>query len=172
MKVIGINLSATDEHATGIATIEENKIRTFTVYKNPEILEIIQRFDPEVVCIDAPLHLSENPYRAAEKEILAMGYNPDPQNMGDNKLKIKRAIEIRSSTLHECEFIECHLDSVKKALNISEPKQLTNVRMMNILKNQYEKDAVFAAVTAMFYIEESYEEFGDDEEGKLILPKI
>jgi len=172
MKVLGINLSATDSHATGIAIIDDNKIRTFTVYKNPEILEIIERFDPKVVCIDAPLHLSANPYRAAEKEILAMGYNPEPQNMGDNKLKIKRAIEIKSSTLHECEFIECHIDSVKKVLNVSEPKQLTNVRTMNILKNQYEKDAVFAAVTAMFYTEGSYEEFGDDDEGKIILPKV
>jgi predicted nuclease with RNAse H fold len=175
MRAVGISISATEGHASGVATIEDNKIRTFTVYKNPEIFEIITRFNPDVVSINAPLVLSKNSYRAAEKELVAMGYNPEPQNMGDNKQKTKRAIEIRTFCLHEAkirEVIECHVPSAKKALNVSEPKQLTNIRVMNLIKNEFEKDAIFAAITAMFYKEESYEEFGDDEEGKIILPKV
>jgi predicted nuclease with RNAse H fold len=43
---------------------------------------------------------------------------------------------------------------------------------MNILKNQQEKDAIFAALTALFYKEGNYSQFGDLEEGLIILPKL
>lgn len=172
MRTLGINLAASESNATGIAELEDNKIRTFSVYKDKDIKEIIERFRPDVICISNPITLSSTPFRIAEKEMIKMGYDPEPQNMGDNKQRIKRAIEIKAGSEQDSEVIECHLPSVKKVLNLEDPKQLNNVRIMNIMKNQTEKDSVFAAVTALFYEENMYEEFGDTEQGKVIIPKV
>lgn len=172
MKIIGINLSATEDHVTGVAQLEDNKIRTFSVYKDPDILEIINRFKPKIVVFDAPLVLSKEPYRCAEKEMVAFGYSPDPQNFEDLKTKIKRAINLRTSVEDHITFLETHLPSVKKALNVSDAKQLQNVRVMNIMKNQFEKEAVFAAVVGLFYSENMYEHFGDEESGYVTIPKL
>jgi predicted nuclease with RNAse H fold len=172
MKIIGINLSATEDHVTGAAQLEDNKIRTFSVYKDPDILEIINSFKPKIVVFDTPLHLSKEPYRCAEKEMIAFGYNPDPQNMGDMKLRIKRAINLKTSIEDHLTFLETHLPSVKQSLKVQDAKQLQNVRIMNLMKNQFEKDAVFAAVTGLFYSENMYDQFGDEESGYVTIPKL
>jgi hypothetical protein len=171
MRLLGIELSATEDHVSGIAQLEEDKIRTFSVYKDPDILEIVERFKPDCISINAPLHLTNKPYRNAEKEMVAMGFSPDPQNMGDMNAKTKRAINLKSQ-IDKIEIIECHTPSAKQILKVNDPKQLNQVRIMNILKNQQEKDAVFAALTALFYKEGNYSQFGDLEEGLIILPKL
>jgi predicted nuclease with RNAse H fold len=172
MRIVGINLATFDNHATGVSELEEGKIRTFSVYKDPDIIEIVDRFKPEVVVFDTPITLSTEPYRCAEKEMLSMGYEPEPQNMENNKHRIKRAINLKKNMDEHIKVIETHLPSVKKALNLDDPKKLQNVRVMNIMKNQFEKDSVFAAVTGLFYLDNLYHQFGDEEEGHVILPKL
>lgn len=171
MKALGINLGSSERSATGVSQLEDDKIRTFSVYKDRDILEIVSSFKPEIVVFDSPLHLSKEPYRSAEKEMKNFGYDPDPQNMGDLKQKIKRAISLKTK-MGNAKFLETHLPSVKQSLKIEEPSQLHNVRVMNLMKNQFEKDSVFAAVTGLFYKENLYNQFGDEEEGYVIIPKI
>lgn len=172
MKIVGITLSATDGHVSGVAQLDEGKIKTFSVYKDKDIVEIIDVFKPEIVVFDTPLHLSKEPYRCAEKEMIAFGFNPDPQNMGDIKQKVKRAINLKTQMDDHITFLETDLNSIKQSLKISDPKELQNVRVMNLIKNQFEKDSVFSAVSGLFYSENLYHQFGDDESGYLIVPKL
>jgi predicted nuclease with RNAse H fold len=172
MRIIGINISATEGHISGVAQLDEGKIRTYSVYKDKDIIELINSFKPNIVVFDVPLHLSNESYRNAEKEMVAMGFDPEPQNMGDNKLKIKRAINLKAEAADPINFLETHLASVKKVLNINDTKQLQNVRVMNVMKNDVEKNAVFVAVVGLFYSENLYQEFGDEESGIVVLPKL
>jgi predicted nuclease with RNAse H fold len=172
MRIVGINLAATEDHVTGVAELEDNKIRTFSVYKDPDIIEIIDRFKPKIVVFDVPLVLSKEPYRCAEKEMVAFGYSPDPQNFEDLKTKIKRAINLKTSIADHVTFLETHLPSVKQSLKVQDAKQLQNVRIMNLMKNQFEKDAVFAAVVGLFYSENLYDQFGDEESSYVTIPKL
>jgi predicted nuclease with RNAse H fold len=172
MRIVGINLSANDSHVSGVAQLDEGKIRTYSVYKDKDIIELITSFKPEIVVFDVPLHLSEESYRSAEKEMFALGHNPDPQNMGDIKTRIKRAVNLKLEVADHIKFLETYLSAVKKILNVSDPKQLKNVRVMNLIKNDFEKNSVFVAVVGLFFSEDMYEQFGEEDSGLVILPRL
>lgn len=172
MRVLGIDLSANETNASAIATYEDGKIRTFTMYKDKDLMDIISKFKPEVIAIDAPLHTVEKPFRAAEKEIQHLGYHLLPLNMPGMRALAKRASSIRYALEGTTKVIECHPASTRKVLGIEDPRKLKNVRFLNIIKNKHEEDAIFAALTAVFYSEGNYGQFGDEEEGYIILPKV
>jgi predicted nuclease with RNAse H fold len=172
MRLVGINLAPYENNATGIATYEDGKIRTFSVYKNVDVMEIINRFKPEVVSIDAPLHVVDKQFRAAEKEMQQMGYMMQPLNTHEMIERAKRASSIRYAIEGVTTVIECHPDSAKKTLKINSVKELKNVRFLNIVKNEHEERAILAIITALFYKEGNYDRFGDEDEGYITLPKI
>lgn len=172
MRLIGITLAPFETSATGVATYEDGKIRTFSFYKDPDIMEVLNRFKPEVVAIDAPLYIVRKEFRAAEKEMQQMGYLMQPLNTHEMAERAKRASSIKYAIEGITKVIECRPGAVKKALKINSVKELKNVRFLNIIKNEHEADAVFAVITALFYKEGNYEQFGDEEEGYIILPKI
>lgn len=169
---MGLNLAPRGNAVTGIATIEDNKIRTFSVYKDNEILEIINRFKPEVIAIDCPLAVIEKEFRSAEKEMQQLGYLPKKLNSPELIEKEKRASSIKYTVENIAKVIECDIDITKKVLGVNNVKELKNVRFLNIVKNEHESNAVFAAVTALFYKEGAFEQFGDEEDGYIIVPKI
>jgi len=172
MKMVGISLAARPTNATGIATYEDGKINTYSVYKDENITEIVQRFKPAVVAIDAPLVVVEKPFRSAEREMQQFGYSLLPLNTPVMIELAKRASSLKYEIEGLTKVIECHPASTKKVLGINNVKELKNVRFLNIIKNDHEADAIFAAITALFYEEGSYEMFGDEEEGFIILPKL
>ena len=167
MRVIGVNLSASSEEGTGVAEYEDGKIRTFTVYKDKEIVEVVDRFKPEIVAINAPL-FNKDSKRSAEKELEAIGYTIDVSRSDS----ANRGAHIKYKLEGKSKLIECDSELTKKSLAISDYSQLNNVRPMNIVKNEREKNAIISAATAVFFKEDLYEQFGDDEEGYVILPKL
>ncbi|HDQ59716.1 MAG TPA: DUF429 domain-containing protein [Candidatus Woesearchaeota archaeon] len=172
MRVVGINLAPNESEGTGIAEYDDGKVRTFTVYKNTDILEVVEKFKPEVVSIDAPLVVVDREYRSAEKELQAMGYDTIQVNRPHIRQLASRGSHLKYSLDSKTKIIECYVSLTKKSLNIFDCSQLSNVRVMNIIKNNHEKDAVFAAVTGVFYKEGLCKEFGDEQEGYIILPVI
>jgi len=172
MKIIGIDLAADEKNATGIAEYEDGKIRTFTVYKDKDILEVVEEFKPNLVVVDAPLMIVEKPFRSAEKEMQSLGYSLLPLNTEGMKELAARGVRLKNQIEKVCDVIECHPSSTKKALGVSTIHELKNVKFMNIVKNEHEIDAIFAAVTGVFYLDGLYQQFGDPEEGFIILPKL
>jgi predicted nuclease with RNAse H fold len=172
MRLIGIDLAARTTNVSGIATYEDGRIRTYSVYSDENILEIIKNFKPDVVAIDAPLVVVDKPFRSAEKEMQQLGYKLLPLNMPDMLDLAKRASSIKYAVENITKLIECHSSSTKKALNVNNTKELKNVKFLNIVKNEHESDAIFAVVTALFFKENNYDSFGDDEEGYIIIPKF
>ena len=168
---MGIDLAAYATNATGIATLEDGKIRTYTVYKDENITELIRSFKPEVTAIDAPLVVVRKPFRYAEREMQEFGYLLLPLNTKPMLDLAKRAASLKYAVDNITKVIECHPSSTKKALKVNSVKELKNVKFLNIVKNEHEEDAIFAAITALFYKEGSYEQFGDEEEGFIVLPK-
>ena len=172
LRILGIDLSADENTSTGIAELEENKVRTFTVRKDSEIIEIINLFKPNVVVIGSPLAISEEPFRAAEKEMQQLNY--DVTNVNDPMVQkiSKRASHIRYQMEKVCEFIETNLFFVKKILGIDHVNDIQTIRILNMVKNEKENNAVLCAATGLFYMDNNYNEFGEEETGKVILPKI
>jgi len=172
MRLIGIDLAARTTNVSSIATYEDGRIRTYSVYSDENILEIIKNFKPDVLAIDAPLVVVEKPFRSAEREMQQFGYKLMPLNTPDMQDLAKRASSIGYAIENLTKVIECHPNSTKKALNVNNVKELKNVKFLNIIKNEHESDAIFAVVTALFFKEDNYNSFGDDEEGYIIVPKL
>lgn len=172
MRVIGVDLAADEKNPTGIAELEEDKVKTFTIMKDSEIIDFIKRFKPNVVVIDAPLTTSEKPFRPAEREMQQLGFKLLPLNIPSMKKLSERGRHLKYIIKRFCEVIETHPNSAKKILGIKDAKELKKVRIMNIIKNEHEKDAIICAVVGVFYLENQYQEFGDEESGKIILPRV
>lgn len=172
LKVLGINLSPDESAPSGMAQLEDNRIRTFTVYKDAEILEIISRFSPKVVVLDVPVFVPEEDFRPAEKEMQQLGYEVSPVGYGKTVKTANRASHFRHEFEGDITFVETKTDIAKKELGISDIKELKNVKILNIIKNDLERNAVVCAVVGAFFLENNYSEFGEAESGKVILPKL
>ena len=171
MRLLGLDLSARETDATGVATYDGGRIRTFTVYKDKDIMELINRNKPEIVAIGAPLVVVNKPFRAAETELQHLGFQLTPLNTGGMHQLAKRAASIKYAIEATTKVIECYPSLTRQVLKISKAKELKNVGFGNIIKNEHEEDAIFDAITALFYAEGNYDQFGDEEEGYIILPK-
>ena len=57
MKILGIDLGGKQENPSGIAVLEENSLKLFTIYTDNEIFDLIKELKPYFIVIDAQLSL-------------------------------------------------------------------------------------------------------------------
>ena len=58
MKIIGIDLAGSEKRKTGICVLNEKlEANCFCVFKDKEILDLIEKERPDLIAIDAPLSL-------------------------------------------------------------------------------------------------------------------
>ena len=176
MYLAGLDLAGKEKNKTAIA-FYETSTRAFILkeaYKNEQIIKILEKFNPKVIAIDAPLTfpLSNKAFREAEKQLITKGFRPLPLNMPSMEILVKRAIKLKAhifSNLKEVEIIECFASASLKVL------YLNKLELEKKLKRKLDKDDVDAlacALTAYFYKKGNYEILGKKEEGTIILPKI
>jgi len=173
VKVCGIDLSAKEKNPTGICILEGCKLFTRLVYRDDQILEFIKSFRPKVTAIDAPLSYSSKPYRRCEEELIKLGSKFLPLNMKSMEELTARALRIKYEVEKFGRVIETHPRSIEKISGIRIPEDLKklNMKLMNLLRSDHEKDAILCALAAYGYLLGKYVEFGNSE-GKIILPKL
>jgi predicted nuclease with RNAse H fold len=173
MIVCGIDLASSERNASGVCVMEDSKIKTFLVYRDEQIVEIVERAKPSIVAIDSPLNFSEKPFRECEEELQRLGYKLLPLNLPQMKELTKRAIGLKYKLEKFTEVIECHPTTTRKILgmkNVREVEAKLGMKLMNLIKSEHEVDAIFAALTAFYYLKGEYKEWGNKEEGVIITP--
>lgn len=117
----GIDLAAKEENKTGICILKGRKVICRNVRSDREILEMIEKYNPKVIAVDAPLTFSKKPYRKSDLALVKMGYKllplntPGMRELSRRAMKLKRKIKELKKKI---KVIECHASSSLKALGV------------------------------------------------------
>jgi len=181
--IIGIDLAGKPENPTGWASWKSKEVKTSLIYTDNEILEGITHNKPEIIAIDAPFSLPKRGIlRRADKEMIKRGYRVFPPSLPAMRKLTTRAIKLNRLIAEKgYKTIEVHPTSTCKALNMPSKDwgkiqaALTQIGLEGDLKvrtlTPHEIDSAIAALTAYLYIKSRTEVLGDDEEGRIIIPK-
>jgi len=181
--IIGLDLAGLDKNPSGIAAIKNADVQAKLVFLDGEILDFLEKNNPIIVAIDAPLSEPKKGYsRNTEREMLKQGYKVFPPFFMHMRQLTLRAIELNKKIQKTYKTIEVHPTSSRKALQILPPKEWPTIQQTFIeigLKGElqtrsfasHELDAITAALTAKLYLEKQTEQIGDEQEGYRIVPK-
>ncbi len=154
---MGIDLAAKNKNPTGICVLN-SKLSCFTVFKDEEILDLINKYKPLIVAIDAPLNI-EIPFREAERELIKRGFHVLPLSLKSMQELSLRAQKLISKI--KSKVIETFPRAVERILRF-------NYKLFKLyFRNKHEYDAWLCAIVAKLY----YYGFYENLKG-IILPKI
>jgi hypothetical protein len=180
---LGIDLAGKQQNPTGWATLKNKIVKTGEVHTNKEIIELVQKTNPTLIAIDAPLMLpKEGILRKVDKEMIRQGYHVFPPRLpAMEKLTIRAEKLAKKIQKLGFQVIEVHPTSTRKALNLP-PKQwrkiqtlLTQIGLSGTHEHRvltpHEIDAVTAALTAYLHLRGKTVKIGDENEGYIIIPE-
>jgi len=192
MKILGIDLAGSEKQKTGICILNEKlEADCFCLFKDKEILDLIEKEKPSLVAIDAPLSLpkgrkslkrkSKIHFRECDKELWKLNIKFFPITLGPMRKLTERGIRLRKILEKKYKVIEVYPGASQDILKIPrKQKGLKKLKMgleklgIKILKknpNNHELDAITCAFTGFLYLKGKYREIGNKKEGQIILPK-
>jgi predicted nuclease with RNAse H fold len=180
MNVIGIDLTGSEERASGVAVLEENNILvTARLKTNHEFFILIDQYAPEIISIDSPLSLPENPekiYRECELTLKRRGLGVYWCLLPSMKALTYRGIALAEDLrIAGWQVIESYPGAAQDILNI--PRKGKSIEALRQGLKHYglngdlevshdELDAITAAIVGQLYLSGEYEALGC-----LIIPK-
>ncbi len=176
---VGIDLALPGRRRrTGLVAISTSECKgiAVTVAERDEIIGLVIRLRPRLICIDAPLSRPKSGCnRLIEVKARRMGLRLLPPLLGPMRLLTEFAIEI-ANALKGLGFrvIEVHPTSTLRVLGVDRSFMRDFAkRAFNLdLINEHELDAFIAALTCYFYDMKCHEEiWGFEDEGFLVIPK-
>ena len=186
MKIIGIDLSGKPENPTGICFLDLHNLQFSTLFENKDILSYIFLKKPSLIVIDAPLSLPKGRcclskecscskegghFREAEVQMRKYGRTL-PLTFRGMRMLTERGIQIAEKLRDEYTVLESHPRTIQKILGFSNLyKDLTKYFELPENISEHELDAALLAIAGVFYARGEFMEFGDAEEGTIILPK-
>lgn len=186
IKVIGIDLSGKPENPTGICFLDGKKLYFSTIFENNEILTYIRGKKPSLILIDAPLSLPKGRcclskdcscskggghFREAEVQMRKYGRTL-PLTFRGMRMLTERGIQIAEKLRDEYTVLESHPRTIQKILGFSKLyKDLTKYFKLPENISEHELDAALLTIAGVFYMRGEFMEFGDVDEGTIILPK-
>jgi predicted nuclease with RNAse H fold len=185
-KIIGIDLSGKPENPTGICFLDAHNLYFSTLFENKDILNHINMKKPFLIVIDAPLSLPKGRcclskdcscskkgghFREAEIEMRKYGRTL-PLTFRGMRMLTERGIQIAERLKDEYIVLESHPRTVQKILGFSNLyEDLTNYFELPENISEHELDAALLVIAGVFYMRGEFMEFGDVDEGTIILPK-
>ena len=192
MKILGIDLAGSEKRKTGICILNKKlKADCFCLFKDKEILDLIEREKPDLIAIDSPLSLPEGRkslkrkskihFRKCDKELWQFKIKFFPITLGPMRRLTERGIRSRKILEKKYKVIEVYPGATQDILKIPRKqkglrklkKGLENLGIKIFKKdpNGDELDAITAAFTGFLYLKGKYLAIGDEKEGQIILPK-
>jgi len=185
-EIIGIDLAGKTENPTGICFLDDGEINFSTLFEDNEILSYIHRTNPSLIVIDAPLSLPKGRcclsnecscskkgghFRAAEVEMRKYGRTL-PLTFRGMRMLTKRGIKLAEELKKEYNVLESHPRTIQKILGFSNlyDDLLAYFKLPEIV-SEHELDALLLVVSGIFYMRNEFMEFGDPEEGIIVLPE-
>jgi len=194
MIVIGIDLAGSEKRNTGICTLNENlETKCFVVHKDEEILDLIEKFKPDLIAIDAPLSLPKGRksldrrekihFRECDKKLFELGIKFFPITLGPMRMLTKRGIKLRKILeKNGYKVIEVYPGATQDILkiarkNVSLEKLREGLEKLGIKIEKRELthdelDAITAAFTGYLHLKGMSLSLGNEKEGVIIVPKI
>ncbi|WP_424354293.1 DUF429 domain-containing protein [Methanobacterium sp. MBAC-LM] len=185
-KIIGIDLSGKPENPTGTCFLDMHNLHFSTFFGNKDILSYINKKKPSLIVIDAPLSLPKGRcclskdcscskkgghFREAEVEMRKYGRTL-PLTFRGMRMLTERGIKIADKLREEYAVLESHPRTVQKILGLSNLyEDLTKYFELPENVSEHELDAALLVISGIFYTQGEFMEFGDMDEGTIILPK-
>lgn len=182
---MGIDLAGKQGNPSGICFLNKNKPSFLTIFSDEEIMDYIFKNKPSLILIDAPLSLprgrcclsnkcscSQNGghFRAAEVEMRKYGRTL-PLTFRGMRMLTERGIELKDKLNKDYKVIESHPRTIQKILGIKKAQDFQKYFKLDSCSSQHEFDAALLVLCGVFYIKCKYMEFGNLDEGVIILPK-
>lgn len=180
-RVIGIDLTGSDERPSGLATLDGKKVVSTARLRNDTAIAVyVHQHRPKIVSIDSPLSLPENPnkiYRECELELKRRGIGvywcllPSMKNLTYRGIRMAKWLRDEGY-----EVIESYPGAAQDILGIprkNKGKQvladgLANYGIKGDLDVSHDElDAITSAIVGQLYLKGEYEALGC-----LILPKL
>lgn len=191
-KVVGIDLAGSPKRDTGICTLKKDRI-TFcaTVHTDQEIITYVEKENPAVVAIDAPLNLPPGRrsiedkrgehFRPCDRELLRRGIRFFPITLGPMRLLTKRGIRLKKAlTARGYSVIEVYPGAAqdiwqtgRKQNGLSKLRKGLEKLGVKGLRQQMsgdELDAVTAALVGQLFLSGKAELLGDFKRGAIVIP--
>lgn len=180
MRAVGIDLTGSEDRPSGVAFLNDNRlIETGRLKSDFAIQEFVLDYAPDVVSIDSPLSLPEDPkkiYRDCDLELKRRGIGvywtllPSMKNLTMRGISLAEKLRARNMTV-----IESYPGAAQDILGI--PRKNKGVKLLadglatfgivgELNVSHDELDAVTAAIVGLLYLQGDYEALGC-----MILPK-
>lgn len=200
IKIVGIDLTGSEERLTGVCLMDNNNIETMQIGTDKDMIECILKFKPDLVSIDSPLSLpigrisvfDDDPgrdefgiLRVCERVLKKRGVNAYPTLLPSMQKLTKRGIEL-ADKLRKLGFptIESYPGVVQDIIGL--PRKQVSLDLLKKglgkfgLKGEFLKkevshdeiDAISSAIVGMFFLSGDYEGIGDLKENLMIIPNL
>jgi hypothetical protein len=135
--VVGVDLAGSPRRATGVCVLRGVQARTHVAYTDEEILSLIDRAQPDIVPIDAPLSLpdgratihdrSGEHFRECDRELRRRGIRFFPVTLGPMRMLTERGLAIKAK-IEQLGYraVECYPGGAQDLWGI--PRQRRNLR--------------------------------------------
>jgi predicted nuclease with RNAse H fold len=194
MIIVGIDLAGSERRNTGICVLSEKlEAKCFVVHTDKEILEMVEKFKPKLIAIDAPLSLPKGRksldkrekihFRECDRKLFELGIKFFPITLGPMRMLTKRGIKLRR-VLEKKGYtvIEVYPGATQDILKIPR-KSVSLEKLKEGLKKlgiKFEKrelthdelDAITAAFTGYLHLKKMSVSLGDKKEGVIVVPRL
>jgi predicted nuclease with RNAse H fold len=191
-KVVGIDLAGSPKRSTGICTLERNNlILCSVIYTNQEILNYVEKTNPVLIAIDAPLNLppgrksiedkNGEHFRPCDRELLRRGIRFFPITLGPMRLLTERGILLKRSLISRgYSVVEVYPGAAQDIWKIGRKQdglsrlrkglQRLGVKGLRQKMSGDELDAVTAALVGQWFLRGKAEVLGNFSRGAIIIP--
>ena len=191
-QVVGIDLAGSPKRNTGICTLKKNRITLCSIiHTDQEILEYIEKANPVLITVDAPLHLppgrksiedkNGEHFRPCDRELLRRGIRFFPITLGPMRLLTKRGIHLkRTLNRRGYRVVEVYPGAAQDLWKIGRKQdglsklrkglQRLGIKGLHQEMSGDELDAVTAALVGQWFLNRKAEVLGNFRRGAIIIP--
>lgn len=175
MVVIGIDLAGKETNPTGICILHNKEIQTRVLYRDEEIISTVNREQPEIVAIDAPLSTG---IRLCDK--MLREYGVLPANYPGMTTLAERGMRI-ARTLEHFNVIEVSAKVTRRLLGFVEKEPIKVQKKLiemgfsgDVVSKKLspdEIDAILCAITGQLHLLGKTKEIGNKND-KIVIPDV
>ena len=159
--IAGVILSDSLEKDSKIAFLGDS-LEVYSVETNKEIVELFDEHQPEIVAFDVGMAQGAEEFTKDEQELQDEGYIFTPNSHQEKKVERLQSLEkhVKHRLDYIPEFIRFEPQITSRELMIDDEMALNSFGIEGDIGGAKEFDAVLGAVTARFYSQGQYDEFG------------
>ena len=159
--IAGVILSDSLDRKTKVAFLED-ELEIHSVETNGEIVELLEEYKPEIIAFDVGTDQGKDEFTSDEQELQDEGYIFTPNSHQEKKVERLQSLEkhIKHKLTYVPEFIRFEPQITARELMLDDEEALSSIGVEGDINGAREFDAVLGAVTARFYSQGQYEEYG------------